>query len=268
MAETPSFLLDIVMNAVELRGVEVIYPVFYAQSQFRLSDLIGAKLLGLGDKDYRPTAHVRALNNVSISVKPGERLGIIGRNGAGKSSLLKCVAGMCPPKRGTRTVHGDVYCLLDPSGMVDSTKTGLENAEFAGRMWGMTKKELEALLLDVAEFTELGQFMDLPVTAYSDGMRARLAFAIATARQPDVLVIDEGIGAGDAHFVSKARQRLENFLDSTSTMLLATHSPDLLQSLCNRAIELEGGSVVAEGDPRTVWDHYIGSLEGDPGSPS
>lgn len=249
------------MASVELRSVDVLYPVFYAHSQFRLSDLVGAKLLGLGDKDYRPTSHVHALRNVSLRLAEGERLGIVGRNGAGKSTLLKCVAGMCPPRNGLRVVDGDIYCLLDPGIMIDGNKTGAENAEFAGLMFGLGKKHTAALVQDVADFTELGDFMDLPVTAYSDGMRARLAFAIATARQPDVLVIDEGIGAGDAHFVAKARMRLENFLKSTSIMILATHSPGLLLSLCNRAIELEQGRIVADGEPQEVWAHYVGGLD-------
>lgn len=248
------------MASIELHGIDVLYPVFYAHSQFRLSDLVGAKLLGLGEKDYRPTTHVHALRQLSLRVREGDRIGIIGRNGAGKSTLLKCVAGMCPPRNGFRAVSGEVYCLLEPSVMVDPNKTGRENAEFAGRMYGLAKEELGALIEDVADFTELGAFMDLPVTAYSDGMRARLSFAIATARKPDILVVDEGIGAGDAHFVSKAKDRLEKFLAATSIVLLATHSPGLLLSLCNRAIELDGGKIIADGDPKEVWDHYLAGL--------
>lgn len=252
------------MTRIELHGIDVVYPVFYAHSQFQLAGLIGSKILGLADKHYRPTTNVHALKSVSLKVADGERIGIVGRNGAGKTTLLKCIAGVCPPTAGFRQVFGEIYCMLDIGLLTDADKTGLENVTFAGKMFGLQKREIDRLVQDVADFTELGEFMELPVTAYSAGMAARLAFAIATARQPDILVIDEGIGAGDAHFVAKARARLESFLKDSSVMIVATHSQHILTSLCTRALELEAGRIVRDGNPEEVWNAYSGQAQAAP----
>jgi ABC-type polysaccharide/polyol phosphate transport system ATPase subunit len=194
----------------------------------------------------RDVVAVRAIDGLNLEIRDGDRVGIVGHNGAGKTTLLRVLAGIYKPARGVITIEGRVGTLLDPRAGMDGEATGIENIHLRGHLLGMSRQEIEASIPDIAEFTGLGDFLTLPMKTYSQGMSARLAFAISTAMQNDILLIDEGIGAGDESFQEKARQRIENLFARTSIVVLASHSAELIKRNCNRKVELSHGRLVAE----------------------
>jgi ABC-type polysaccharide/polyol phosphate transport system ATPase subunit len=188
---------------------------------------------------------VKALNHIDLEFNHGDRVGLIGHNGSGKSTLLRVIAGIYKPTTGSIRTTGTVGALLDPAAGMDVEATGIENIYLSGYMLGMTKAELDERLDDISEFTGLGNFIYLPVKTYSAGMYARLAFAISTSINPDILIIDEGIGAGDDAFMQKARRRTEEMLTTSGIFVIATHDQNLIKSFCNRTIRLEAGNIVS-----------------------
>jgi lipopolysaccharide transport system ATP-binding protein len=187
---------------------------------------------------------VRAIDNLSLEIKDGDRIGIIGHNGSGKSTLLRTLAGIYKPTAGKITVEGDISTLLDPITGMDMEATGYENIFLRGHLLGMSTPSIRSTIDDIASFTELGDFLSLPLKTYSSGMIARLAFAISTAKTSDILLIDEGIGAGDATFQQKAEDRISNLFAKTSIILIASHSEQLLSHFCNRRIEMKCGKLI------------------------
>jgi ABC-type polysaccharide/polyol phosphate transport system ATPase subunit len=199
---------------------------------------------------------VRALDGVSFDLAPGTRLGLIGHNGAGKSTLLRLLAGVYAPTTGEVTVRGKVVPLFNPSIGMDLDDTGIENIWNIGLLLGMTSKEIRAKTQEIAEFTELGEFLDLPVRTYSSGMLVRLAFAVATSIEPEILLLDEGIGAGDARFAKRAEERVRKLYYRLKILVLASHSEALIKELCDTAAMLEYGKIVAYGPVDRVLDYY------------
>jgi ABC-type polysaccharide/polyol phosphate transport system ATPase subunit len=194
----------------------------------------------------RDVVAVRAIDGLNLELKDGDRVGLVGHNGAGKTTLLRVIAGIYKPARGVITIEGRVGTLLDPRAGMDGEATGIENIYLRGHLLGMSRQEIEASVRDIAEFTELGDFLALPMKTYSQGMSARLAFAISTAMQNDILLIDEGIGAGDASFQEKAQKRVESLFARTAIVVLASHSEELIRRYCNRKVQLEHGRLVAD----------------------
>lgn len=186
---------------------------------------------------------VRALDGVSLEIKDGERVALVGHNGSGKSTMLRVLAGIYKPSKGSVRIRGTVGALLDPAAGMDPDATGIENIYLRGRVLGLTDREIRTHLDDIVEFTELANFIALPMRTYSAGMFARLAFAVSTAISPDVLLIDEGIGAGDAHFMQKIQTRLQNMIDRSPILILASHDQGLVDRLCNRVVHFEHGRV-------------------------
>jgi lipopolysaccharide transport system ATP-binding protein len=171
----------------------------------------------------------------------------VGHNGAGKSTLLRVLAGIYKPVAGSVRIEGRVGTLLNPSAGIDPEATGIENIYLRGRILGMSTREIAAQVDDIASFSDLGNFIELPMRTYSTGMQARLAFAISTAMKNDILLIDEGIGAGDEAFQEKAYRRVENLFARTSIVLLASHSDQLIDRYCNRRLTMEHGRVLDHG---------------------
>lgn len=194
----------------------------------------------------RDIISVRAVEELSLLVQDGDRVGLVGHNGSGKTTLLRVLAGIYKPASGTIRIEGRVGTLLDTTAGMDPEATGIENIYLRGYLLGMTRKQIEAQLDDIATFTDLGDFLQLPIKTYSAGMSARLAFGISTSIENDILLIDEGIGAGDAAFQEKAQRRIEGLFARTSIVLLASHSPDLIQRFCNRQIRMEHGHVIED----------------------
>ncbi|MEQ1769192.1 MAG: ABC transporter ATP-binding protein [Devosia sp.] len=198
---------------------------------------------------------VRALDNVTLDIRSGDRVGLAGHNGSGKTTLLRALAGIFKPSAGRIDIEGTVSAQLDAMAGMEPDSTGVENVYLLGAMLGLSKRFLDARLDEIAAFTELGDFLELPVRSYSAGMKARLAFAVSSVTESEILLIDEGIGAGDAAFQQKARDRIDGLFHATPIVLLATHSDALIRSYCNRLLTLEHGRVLEDErlpDPRTA----------------
>lgn len=225
-------------------SVTVELPVFDADARSLRSTVLSYGSGGRLSENARKNVVVTALDNVSISIREGERLGVIGRNGAGKSTLLRTLAGIYEPTRGRVMTRGRVAPLFDVGLGMDQDATGYENIRIRGLFLGMTPEEIEQRTPEIAEFSELGPYLNIPIRTYSSGMRVRLSFSIATALRPEILLLDEMIGAGDASFIQKARDRLEGFLSHTRILVLASHSTEMIRRMCNRAILLHQGKVI------------------------
>jgi ABC-type polysaccharide/polyol phosphate transport system ATPase subunit len=184
---------------------------------------------------------VRAIDGLNLEINDGDRVGLVGHNGSGKTTLLRVLAGIYKPSGGAITIEGQVGALLNSTAGMDPESTGIENIYLRGYMMGMSRREIASKLDDIAEFSELGDFLELPMRTYSTGMSARLAFAVSTAAHNDILLIDEGIGAGDAAFQKKAQQRIESLFDRTPIVILASHSETLISEFCNRRVMMEHG---------------------------
>ena len=188
---------------------------------------------------------IRALDNVSLSIKDGERVGIVGPNGSGKTTLLRVMAGILKPSQGNVSIHGSVVSMIDQGLGMDPQCTGIENIFRRGIFLNQSTQQMEEHLDDIVEFSGLGDRIRHPLYTYSSGMRARLAFSIATSVKPEILILDEGIGAADEEFAERAATRLDAFLQNAGILLLASHSNQLIESWCNRKIRLESGQVLS-----------------------
>lgn len=238
---------------IELSNVDLTYPIYSVRAQSLRNTIANLAVGGTVLKDGHDVVFVRALNGVSFSLHEGDRLGIVGHNGAGKSTLLKVLAGVYEPDRGAVSVKGRISSMIDISLGVDAELTGRENILNMGRMRGHTIRQIQAKVPEIIEFSDLGQFIELPMKTYSAGMATRLVFAVATSLEPDVLLMDEWIGAGDAGFFQKAMDRLHGILERSRVIVLASHNVGLIQSLCNKLIVLDAGQQIYFG-PIEGWD--------------
>jgi lipopolysaccharide transport system ATP-binding protein len=182
---------------------------------------------------------VKALNNISLQLKDGDRLGVMGPNGAGKSTLLRTLAGVYHPTSGSIDVSGSIASLIDISLGMDSEATGYENIRMRAIMMGMKLKEIKTIEEEIAEFTELGKFLELPIRTYSTGMHMRLGFAVSTTVPADIILMDEWLSVGDSDFLIKAEKRLHDYIQKSSILVFASHSEDLISKLTNQILRLE-----------------------------
>jgi len=197
-----------------------------------------------------------ALKNISFEVEKGDRVGIIGLNGAGKSTLLKIISGVMKPSQGTVEIKGRIVPLLELGAGFDNDYTGKENIFLNGAILGYSKEFLEEKYDEIVEFSEIKQFINVPIKNYSSGMRARLGFSIATMVEPDILVLDEVLSVGDSKFREKSENRIMSLFDKGITVLFVSHSIDQVKKLCNKAIWLEKGEIKMQGDVEEVCDAY------------
>jgi len=196
------------------------------------------------------------LRDVSFTVSPGEAVGLIGINGAGKSTLLKLITGTTQPTTGSVWMDGSVAALLELGMGFHPDFTGRQNAYMAGQLLGMTVEQITALMPQIEAFADIGDYMDQPVRVYSSGMQMRVAFSVATARRPDILIVDEALSVGDAYFQHKSFDRIRQFQKQGTTLLLVSHDKQAIQSVCDRAILLDGGRLAREGKPEEIMDYY------------
>jgi ABC-type polysaccharide/polyol phosphate transport system ATPase subunit len=251
------------MTSVILENVRVDFPIYAAHRSLRTAlfeRATGGLIQREGKKQERVI--VKALSGVSMSLRDGDRLGLIGHNGSGKSTLLKVLAGIYEPIEGRVLVEGRVTPLFDLMPGLDPEDSGYENIITCGLLLGLSREEIESRIPDVEEFSELGQYLALPVRTYSAGMMMRLGFALVTAIDPGVLLMDEGIGAGDARFTARAERRLNEFVGRSRIVVLASHAPTLIKSICNKAALFQAGRLVAMGPVEEVFDHYDAILHG------
>lgn len=242
-------------NAVEIHSLGKMYKLFDKQSD-RICDIFGIDKLRFWDREPR-YREFWALRNVDLVVPKGERIGIIGRNGAGKSTLLKLIVGNLKATEGTVSVHGNIQALLQMGTGFHPEFTGLENIRTALAYAGMSHRKIESLVEDIIDFSELEDYIQQPVKYYSAGMYSRLAFAVATSLEPDILIIDEVLGAGDASFTTKCAERMKHLTQDTgATVLFVSHSMDSVLEICNRAILLERGEITHRGTALEVSKIY------------
>ncbi len=232
------------MARISIENLSVEFAIYGSRARSLKNAVIAQATGGRIMAGARDVVAVRALDGISLELKDGDRIGLVGHNGSGKTTLLRVLAGIYKPASGRITIEGRLGAILDPRAGMDPEATGIENIFLRGRLLGMRRAEIEAAIGDIAEFTDLGDFLALPMRTYSAGMSARLAFGISTAIQHDILLIDEGIGAGDASFQDKAQKRIEGLFARTSIVLFASHSETLIGQYCNRRLELEHGKVV------------------------
>jgi len=245
------------MAEITLKNVTADFPIYGNQVSLRnalLGRVVGGVLRQPSTTGNRVV--VRALDNVSLTINHGDQLGLIGHNGAGKSTFLRVLAGIYEPSIGSITVDGHVSPLFNVSPGLDIDDSGYDNIMTCALLLGMSRHEIERKMPEIAAFTELSDYLALPARTYSSGMLVRLGFAIATAIDPEILLLDEGLGAGDARFASRAAKRVEAMIERSSIMVLASHSDELIRQMCNRVILLDHGRILADGPTTEVLDMY------------
>jgi lipopolysaccharide transport system ATP-binding protein len=244
--------------SIEAHDVSVLFPLYHGHSRSLKKMLVRAASGRLAE-DQQHRVVVRALSDINFSLKSGERLGLVGSNGAGKTTLLRVLAGIYEPVSGHVQIHGTMNALLDTSLGMNPELSGRENIMLRGLYGGLSGAKLAQLEKDVIEFAELSDFIDLPMRIYSAGMAVRLGFALATAARPRILLMDEWFLAGDAAFLEKARQRMEDMVRSADILVLSTHSVAIVREWCTRAIWLEKGRIRADGPVDEVLNQYAGA---------
>jgi ABC-2 type transport system ATP-binding protein/lipopolysaccharide transport system ATP-binding protein len=251
------------MARVILDRVTVAFPVVDVNAKSLRANLIYLGSGGILARDVRGRFTISALSGVGLRAETGDRVALVGRNGSGKSTMLKVIAGIYPPTEGSVTVEGRVSSLLGTGIGLDEELTGHEAIEYGCLLRGISRDHAGGIGREIAEFTELGHYLSVPLRTYSAGMKMRLGFALATCDAPDVLLIDEGISAGDIYFMEKARKRAQRFLEQSNIVFLASHSEEMLQSICNKALLLDRGEIVVAGPVRDVLEVY--HALGEPG---
>lgn len=249
------------MASIDLDHVVLDYPIYDARARSLKNAVlrsVGGNISGLGDGGLK----VNALRDISLRLRDGDRLGLIGRNGAGKSTLLKVLSGIYPPTSGRVRIVGSLSSLTDVSMGMTADATGYENIRTLGILLGLKRAQIEAMIPDIEEFTELGEFLSLPIRSYSTGMLVRLCFAITTAIRPEILIMDEMIGAGDMAFSAKAQARVANYVSDAAILVLASHAPSSLASFCTTGLYLEQGRIVADGPLHDVLAAYEAAVTG------
>jgi lipopolysaccharide transport system ATP-binding protein len=247
------------MAAIVFKHASIEIPIFNASARSLTNRLIQVATGGELSSDSQGRVVVNALNDISFEFKEGEKIALLGHNGAGKTSLLRMLSGVYHPTSGEANIHGEVGSLIDLSLGIDNEATGRENIFIRGALLGLKKTEIDNKIDEIIEFSELGDFIDMPVRTYSSGMHLRLAFAVSTIVRPEILLMDEWLSVGDENFKHKAEVRLKSLVASTKILVIATHSRKLAETTCNRAIWLEHGKIKMDGSPPQVCNAYFRS---------
>ncbi|GAA5104936.1 hypothetical protein GCM10025762_07440 [Haloechinothrix salitolerans] len=244
------------MVSIEVRNAYVDFPIFDAKTRSLKKRVLGKVGGHIGMDSKVPI--IEALRDINLSLSEGDRVGLVGHNGAGKSTLLRLLSGIYEPTRGTAKIRGRVAPVFDLGVGMDNETSGYENIIVRGLYLGMTRKQMEKRVDDIADFTELGDYLQMPLRTYSTGMRVRLALGVVTSIDPEILLLDEGIGAVDAAFLKKARSRLVDLVNRSGLLVFASHQDGLLMDLCTSAIWMDGGEMKQQGPLRDVLTEYKG----------
>lgn len=246
------------MARIVLEDVSVDFPIYNATGRSITSRFLEVATGGKLDADPSGRILVKALQGINLSLSEGERVALIGHNGAGKSTLLRVLNGVYVPTSGRAEVEGRIGSLIDLSLGINPEATGRENIFVRGALLGLTKNEIRSNLEDIIAFSELGDFIDVPVRTYSSGMQLRLAFSVSTVLRPEILLMDEWLSVGDSDFRSKAENRISSLVQNTKILVLATHSRELLERVCTRAVWMEHGAIRMDGSAKEVAREYFG----------
>jgi lipopolysaccharide transport system ATP-binding protein len=244
--------------SVIFKNASIEFPIFNATGRSFTSSILKVATGGKLDSDPNGRVLVKALTNLTFELHEGDKVALLGHNGAGKSTLLRALARVYAPTKGTTEINGEVGSLIDISLGINPEATGRENVFIRGQLLGLTKQEIAMKYEEIVEFAELGNFMEMPVRTYSSGMHLRLAFAVSTVVRPEILLMDEWLSVGDADFQHKAEARLRELVSETKILAIATHSRELVESVCNRAIWLEHGEIKMDGPVEEVSSAYFG----------
>jgi lipopolysaccharide transport system ATP-binding protein len=245
------------MAHIEFRDVSIDFPIYNASGRSLKKRLMQVATGGQLGADQQGRVVVRALEGLNFSINDGDRVALVGHNGAGKSTLLRLLSGVYRPSSGIASVDGEVGSLIDIGLGIDPEASGRENIFFRGALLGMTKAQIKGQLESIIDFSELGDFIDMPVRTYSTGMHLRLAFAVSTVVRPNILLMDEWLSVGDEGFKQKAEVRLRELVQATNILVIATHARDLIAATCNRAIWLEHGKIRMAGDANDICEQYF-----------
>ena len=245
-------------SEVRLENASVIFPVFSGRDLSLKNAILNRSIRSNLRSDQNGVVLISALTEVSLSIRPGERVGVVGHNGSGKSSLLRLLSKIYSPTAGIAQIHGSVASLLNVSLGLDQELTGRENLIFRLTLLGLNNNEVETLSEDIIAFSGLGAFIDLPIRTYSTGMLMRLAFGVSTAVPAQILLLDEWLSTGDEEFSATANRRLHDLVSSTEILVLASHSRDLIQQNCNRVLWMENSRLKMDGPVDEVLDAYFG----------
>ncbi|WP_333617789.1 galactan export ABC transporter ATP-binding subunit Wzt/RfbE [Dietzia sp.] len=247
--------------SIECENACVDFPIFDAKSRSLKKAVLGSAGGAIGKTDSNVVV-VEALKNINLSLKEGDRIGLVGHNGAGKSTLLRLLSGIYEPTRGAAHIRGRVAPVFDLGVGMDPEISGYENIIIRGLFLGQTRKQMRAKMDEIADFTELGDYLSMPLRTYSTGMRVRLAMGVVTSIDPEILLLDEGIGAVDAEFMKKARIRLEKLVERSGILVFASHSNDFLAQLCDSAMWIDHGEIRQSGEIEEVVTAYEGPEAG------
>ena len=244
------------MSHINLKNVDLF---FKTKREKRIKDILitGSKKFNKFSED----GQIHAIKNMNLNIKEGERVSIIGHNGAGKSTFLKMVCGIYPPTRGTLDVSGKISSMFELATGFEMESSGWDNIYLRGLMLGETPASIKEKMKEIAEFSELGDFLEMPVKYYSSGMFVRLAFSVSTAIKPDILLLDEVVAAGDASFLKKAEKRMNEMIDIAKIMVLVTHSMETAEKFTDRSIWMEKGEIMMDGKPKNVIKEYLKNMK-------
>jgi len=246
------------MAKIELNKVCVDFPIYTTGSSRSLKNrLVQVATGGKLGTDVAGRIVVRALNDLNFTLHDGDRVALLGHNGAGKSTLLRVLNQVYEPSTGAVQVTGEIGSLIDISLGIDPEATGRENIYIRGGLLGMKRKQITHHLEEIIEFSQLGEFIDMPLRTYSAGMHMRLAFTVSTVVKPNILLMDEWLSVGDEDFQQKAEVRMKNLVKASNILVIATHSKELILKMCNRVIWIEHGEVKLDGNPEQIVDLYF-----------
>lgn len=241
---------------ITLDAVAVSFPIYQAGSRSLKKRVLFHGTAGRIGRDANERIVVEALRDISLSLRIGDRLALVGSNGAGKTTLLRVIAGIYEPAQGAVMTRGRISPMFDVNLGIDPELSGFDNIRTRGLLLGLSSGAIERQIPDIAEFTELGDYLDMPVRTYSSGMMLRLGFAVGTCFEPEILLMDEWILAGDAHFMAKAELRIQSFVARASVLVLSSHNLDLCRRWCTKALWLEQGQIRALGPVDDVIEQY------------
>ena len=250
------------MVSIDTYNACVDFPIFDAKSRSMKKAFLGAAGGAIG-RNQDNVVVVEALKDVNLHLREGDRIGLVGHNGAGKSTLLRLLSGIYEPTRGTADIRGRVAPVFDLGVGMDPEISGYENIIIRGLFLGQSRKQMRAKMEEIADFTELGDYLSMPLRTYSTGMRIRLALGVVTSIEPEILLLDEGIGAVDAAFMAKARNRLQSLVERSGILVFASHSNDFLAQLCNTALWVDHGQIRDAGLVPDIVESYEGKGAGD-----
>ena len=239
------------MSFINMEDTDLVFKVWRER---RLNDII---VPGSNKFNKFQNAAVHALDHVNLTIEEGERVAVIGHNGAGKSTLLKVIAGIFRPSGGKLTVEGKVSNMFELSTGFEAEQNGWDNMYLRGLMLGLTPKEIKSKMREIADFSELGEFLNMPVKYYSSGMFVRLAFSTSTAFMPDILLLDEVFAAGDAGFIDKAMRRMKDMVNVAKILVMVTHNMETALEICDRCIWMDRGQVRMDGATEEVVQAYL-----------